>query len=77
MKPLNGSLVPSKSVPIQSERRSHVETEAAAWHLARRPQTLRIWACHDTGPIRPIRINGRLMWPVADIKRLLGIGDQS
>jgi hypothetical protein len=77
MKPLNGSFVLSNSVPIQSEKRSHVETETAAWHLSRRPQTLRIWACHDTGPIRPIRINGRLMWPVADIKRLLGIGDRS
>nr|WP_239142918.1 DNA-binding protein [Variovorax sp. WS11] len=47
-------------------------TREAAFHLARQPQTLRAWACFDTGPLRPIRINGRLAWPVEQLRRLLG-----
>lgn len=57
--------------PIDQESRSHVETACAAFHLTRQPQTLRQWACLENGPIRPIRINGRLAWSVSEIKRLL------
>ena len=59
--------------PLALETRSHVPTACAAWHLNRQPQTMRIHACMETGPIRPLRINGRLAWPVADIKVLLGV----
>jgi len=59
---------------IENETRSHVETACASFHLTRRPQTLRTWACLESGPIRPVRINGRLAWAVADIKRLLNGG---
>jgi len=38
----------------------------------RRPQTMRGYACKG-GPLRPIRINGRLGWAVADIRKLLGV----
>jgi len=65
------------AMPLDIDVRACLPTSEAAHHLNRSPQTLRLWACHDTGPIRPIRINGRLMWPVADIKRLLGIGDRT
>lgn len=57
--------------PLELETRSHVETACAAFHLTRRPQTMRAWACLESGPIRPIRINGRLAWPVAEIRALL------
>ena len=46
-------------------------TILAAQALNRKPQTLRKWACLECGPIRPIRINGRLAWRVADLKKLL------
>lgn len=46
-------------------------TSEAARHLNRRPQTLRKWAFLDSGPIRPIRINGRLAWRVSDLEMLL------
>lgn len=59
--------------PIEAVNRPTVETGAAAYYLNRRPQTLRDWACHDSGPVRPIRINGRLAWPVAAIKEILGV----
>ncbi len=51
--------------------RDHVATHEAAHALTRKDQTLRKWACLGNGPIRPVRVNGRLMWSVADLARLL------
>ncbi|WP_081334277.1 hypothetical protein [Burkholderia diffusa] len=48
-----------------------VTTAVAAVALNRKEQTLRKWACEENGPIRPIRINRRLAWKVADIQALL------
>ena len=62
-----------KHPPLSTETRTHVNTETMCWHLDRRPQTARIWAMRENGPLRPIRVNGRLAWPVADIKRILGV----
>lgn len=46
-------------------------TNEAAAAINRAPQTLRKWACLENGPIRPIRINGRLAWRVSDLQSLL------
>ena len=51
--------------------RDALPTDEAAPAIARKPQTLRKWACLENGPIRPVRINGRLAWRVADLARLL------
>jgi hypothetical protein len=59
--------------PLELVNRPTVETGPAAYYLNRRPQTLRGWACLENGPIRPIRINGRLAWKVSDLKSLLGV----
>lgn len=59
--------------PLNRETRAAVDTETAAYHLNREPQTLRVWACKENGPIRPIRVHGRLAWPTAEIRRLLGV----
>jgi hypothetical protein len=48
-------------------------TDEAAAAMNRKPQTLRKWACLENGPIRPIRINGRLAWKVTDIQALLNL----
>jgi hypothetical protein len=53
------------------ENRTVIDTNAAAFHLNRRPQTLRKWACFENGVLRPIRINGRLAWRVADIRAIV------
>lgn len=50
-----------------------VTTSVAAKALNRTPQTLRVWACYENGPIRPVRVNGRLAWSVAQIQQLLGV----
>ena len=58
--------------PLSQEVRATVGTGAAAFHLNRQEQTLRVWACYENGPLRPRRMNGRLAWAVADIRRVLG-----
>jgi hypothetical protein len=59
--------------PLETVTRPTVPTEQAGYYLDRRPQTMRGWACLENGPIRPIRVHGRLAWPVADIRRLLEV----
>lgn len=59
--------------PLESVTRPTVETAAAAFYLNRKPQTCRVWACRENGPLRPLRVNGRLAWPVAELRRLLGV----
>ena len=27
----------------------------------------------ENGPLRPIRINGRLAWPVSELRRVMGV----
>ncbi|NDP40152.1 MAG: DNA-binding protein [Rhodoferax sp.] len=62
----------AKYPPLSAVTNPNVPTEQAAYYLDRRPQTLRIWAL--TGyPIMPRRVNGRLAWPVADLRLLLGV----
>ena len=58
--------------PLAQEPRTTLPTPEAARHLHRAEQTLRLWACRENGPIRPIRVHGRLAWRVTDIRRLLG-----
>lgn len=61
--------------PLTVEMRTHIPTPDMCWHLNRAPQTARLWACKQTYPegLAPIRVNGRLLWPVAGIRRLLGV----
>lgn len=54
-----------------SRGRDTLPTNQAAPAINRAPQTLRKWAALECGPIRPIRINGRLAWRVADLRALL------
>ncbi len=63
----------SEFPPLEQVTRPTVPTEQAAYYLNRRPQTCRAWACLENGPIRPIRINGRLAWNVAELRRVLGV----
>ena len=54
--------------------RKVITTEEAAALLNRKPQTLRVWASRENGPIRPIRINGRLAWKLHEIEILIAGG---
>lgn len=58
---------------LAQETRSTVDTATAAHYLNRRMQTLQKWSSQGTGPLTPIRLNGRLSWPVGEIKKLMGV----
>lgn len=60
-------------IPLAQETRTAITTSEAAAHLNRSQQTLWLWACRENGPIRPVRVMGRLAWPVAEIRRVLGV----
>ena len=61
--------------PLESVTRPTVDTAAAAYYLNRAPQTLRAWACLENFPagLRCKRINGRLAWPVSELRHVLGM----
>ena len=60
-------------IPLALETRAAITTAEAAGHLNRAQQTLRLWAMREDGPVRPLRINGRLAWPVSELRRVLGL----
>ncbi|HQQ70054.1 MAG TPA: DNA-binding protein [Alicycliphilus sp.] len=60
-------------MPLAQETRAALPTREAAHHLSRAQQTLRLWAMREDGPVRPLRINGRLAWPVSELRRVLGV----
>lgn len=57
--------------PLEEITSPTVNTAHAAHYLNRQPQTMRYWASSESGPIRPVRCNGRLAWKVSDIKAVL------
>ena len=64
---------PQQFPPLESVNRPTVDTAAAAYYLNRKPQTLRCWAVYQDGAVNPIRISGRLAWPVSELRRVLGV----
>lgn len=66
---------PQQFPSLELVNRPTVPTEQAAYYLNRRPQTMRGWASAETFPdgLRPVRINGRLAWPVSGIRSALGV----
>jgi len=60
-------------VPLAQETRAGLPTNEAAFHLNRAEQTLRLWAMRQDGPLAPRRVNGRLSWPVQELRRVLGV----
>ncbi len=67
--------IPADFVPLHLETRTHVTTAVMCRHLSRAEQTARAWASAETYPegLRPVRVSGRLAWPVAGIRKVLGV----
>ena len=60
--------------PLRDVTADILSTQDAAYYLNRAPQTLRLWASGlRAAPIQPRRINGRLAWPVARVRELVGV----
>jgi len=77
-KPLDASILapeargpPRHVTPLAQETRATLPTHEAAYHLNLACQTMRIYACKESGPLRPLRISGRLHWRTDDLRRLL------
>lgn len=66
---------PADFVALHLETRTHVNTAVMCRHINRQCQTARGWASAETYPpeLKPIRIFGRLHWPVAGIRTVLGV----
>ncbi len=64
---------PQQFPTLALETRPAVDTATAAHWLLRKQQTLRGWACLENGPLRPVRVHGRLAWPVSEIRRVLQV----
>lgn len=60
---------------LEHEKRPCVPTAQAAYYLTLSPQTMREWACYGRYPaaLIPVRVGGRLVWPVAGIKSVLKV----
>lgn len=56
---------------IIASGRTVASTAEAANSLGYKSQTMRRWACYDSGPIRPVRVGGHLRWKITDIVALL------
>lgn len=59
--------------PLESVTKPTLTTAEYAYYINIRPQTARVHACKDNGPLKPKRVNGRLHWPTSETKKLLGV----
>ena len=75
VEPMRNAHAPQQFTPLELKFRPTVDTAAYAHYMHIAPQTARIHACKESGPIRPIRIPGlaKLQWPTAEIRRVLGV----
>ena len=66
---------PADFLPLHLETRTHVTTAVMCRRLNRKEQTARGWASAETYPpgLKPLRVMGRLAWPVAGIRAALGV----
>ena len=61
--------------PLATVTKPNLTTAEIAYYANQAQQTWRIHACRETFPpgLRPIRIGGRLNWPTAGAKKLMGV----
>lgn len=61
--------------PLELVTKPTLTTAEYAYYTGIAPQTARIHACKEAGPLRPIRVPGSslLRWPTAATKKLVGV----
>jgi hypothetical protein len=61
--------------PLEQVTRPNLTTAELAYYSNMAEQTWRAKACFDTAPegLRPLRVCGKLAWPTAGAKKLLGV----
>lgn len=58
---------------LEHVTRPYLTTAETAYYLNLKPQTLRVWACYESGPLRPMRLVGRLGWRTDQVRELLRV----
>ena len=66
---------PQNYLPLDSVTKPNLTTAELAYYSNMAEQTWRVKACYDTAPegLRPLRVCGKLAWPTAGAKKLLGV----
>ena len=61
--------------PLEQVTKPNLTTAELAFYSNMAEQSWRAKACYDTAPegLRPLRVCGRLAWPTAGAKKLLGV----
>ena len=62
-------------LPLEQVTRPNLTTAELAFYSNMAAQTWRVKACYETFPegLRPLRVCGKLAWPTAGAKKLLGV----
>jgi hypothetical protein len=66
---------PHSYPPLEQVTKPNLTTAELAFYSNMAAQTWRVKACYDTAPegLRPRRVCGKLAWPTAGAKKLLGV----
>ena len=66
---------PENYLPLDGVTKPNLTTAELAYYSNMAEQTWRVKACYDTAPegLRPLRVCGKLAWPTAGAKKLLGV----
>ena len=59
--------------PLELVTRPVLTTKELCHYVNIAEQTAWVWACKESGPVRPIRIGRRLGWPTTAVKKLCGV----
>lgn len=61
--------------PLALVNKPNLTTAELAYYSNMAQQSWRVKACYDTAPegLRPLRVCGKLAWPTAGAKKLLGV----
>lgn len=66
---------PRNYPPLEGVTKPNLTTSELAYYSNMAEQTWRVKACYETFPdgLRPLRVCGKLAWPTAGAKKLLGL----
>lgn len=59
--------------PLEQVTKPNLTTKEFCFYTNLAEQTAWLYACKESGPVRPIRIGRRLNWPTEAVKKLCGV----
>lgn len=59
--------------PLEQVTKPNLTTKEFCFYTNLAEQTAWLYACKESGPVRPIRIGRRLNWPTKAVKQLCGV----